>query len=87
MLDAVGDDAVVAGAVIGILFYRAGEVVDLGGSPVVAVDPLAVARAADVAACSIVGGTSITISGHDYTVLSVTPDGDGFYTLRLEEAE
>lgn len=88
MLEALGEDAVVTGGLIKVLFAAPGQVLDgLGG--VITTNPTALADAADVATYGLVGGetgSDIMIAAVDYVILAIVPDGDGFSTLTLELA-
>lgn len=88
MLDALGDDAVVAGGIPRVLFQAPGEVLDgIGG--VITTNPTAVIADGDVTTYGLVGGengSGIAIDTVEYAILAIVPDGDGFSTLTLELA-
>jgi hypothetical protein len=86
MLDAVGVAITIGGATIQGDFQAPGEVLDQFEELIVT-RPTVLFSGYDVAALSIVGGefgTAMTIDGMDYVVLSIVPDGSGFYMATLE---
>jgi hypothetical protein len=86
MLSALGEDAVLTGGIVRILFQAPGEVLDgMGG--IITTNPTAQLKSEDINTFGIIGGmngTAVVIDDVAYTVLSVIPDGDGFSTITLE---
>ena len=60
------------------------EYVAVGEVPVDSYAPRLTARVSDLTRCGVEVGTTLGISGADYTVRSVQPDGTGMATLVLE---
>jgi len=87
MLAAVGVAITIGGSTIQGDFQAPGEVLDQFEELIVT-RPTVLFSGYDVAALSIVGGefgTAMTIDGMNYVVLSIVPDGSGFYMATLEQ--
>lgn len=86
-LDALGDDAVIAGAIsFKVDFHGPFETVDYQGGEIVSSEPFALANPADIAALGIVAGdagTVLTVMGQEYRAVAIEPEESGFAIIHL----
>ncbi|KJS02236.1 MAG: hypothetical protein VR65_06220 [Desulfobulbaceae bacterium BRH_c16a] len=89
-LDAMGDDAVIAGALsFRVDFHGPFETIDLQGGEIVSSEPFALANPADISDLGITAGdagTVLTVMGQEYRVTAIEPEEAGFSILHLGKA-
>ena len=88
MLDAVGEPATTAHGPLAVSFFAPGQQIDVFDGAFTVTDPTALVSSADIPVHNLVGdpdGTVITISGKQYQIRTIVPEGDGFSLLEMRE--